>query len=145
MHFDEMFAKIMEQQKKQMAPMMQRMTAGMKVSEEDRARVVAIQKKVTDELFDSMAGPEMKAAVTEIYSSVFSKEELTSLGAFYSTPAGQSMVAKQPQVQEKMMQVMMPKMAEIGPKMQAAMKDFAAEMKAKQQTQAPAPTPAPNP
>ncbi len=145
MQFDEMFAKIMEQQKKQMGPMMQRMAAGMKIAEEDRARVTALQQKVTDEIFDSLSGPEMKAAVAGIYSSVFSKEELASLGAFYSTPAGQSMVSKQPQVQEKMMQVMMPKMAEIGPKMQAAMKDFAAEMKAKQQTSAPAPTPAPNP
>jgi hypothetical protein len=145
MHFDEMFAKIMEQQKKSVTQMMQKNTGQMKMAPEDRERMMAIQTKIMDELFDSMGGSGMKSAVAEIYSSVFSKEELTSLGAFYSTPAGQSMVAKQPLVQEKMMQVMMPKMAELGPKMQAAMKDFATEMKAKQQTSAPAPTPAPNP
>ncbi len=142
MHFDEMFAKIMDQQKKAMGPMMQRMMAQTKLSDEDRARVAALQKKVTDEVFESLSGPEMKSAVAGIYSSVFSKEELASLGAFYSTPAGQSMVAKQPQVQEKMMEVMMPKMAQIGAKMQQAMKDFVAEKKA---SMAPAPTPAPAP
>ena len=42
------------------------------------------------------AGDLYEKPVAGIYSSVFSKEELTSLGAFYSTPAGQSMVAKQP-------------------------------------------------
>jgi hypothetical protein len=145
MRFEEMFAKIMDQQKKNMAPMMQRMTAGVKLPEEDRARMVAIQKKVMDELFDSMGGPEMKAAVAEIYSSVFSKEELASQAAFYSTPAGQAMTSKQPQVQEKMMQVMMPKMAEIGPKMQAAMQAFGEEMKAKQGTSPAASTPTPKP
>lgn len=140
MRFEEMFAKIMDQQKKSMAPMMQRMTAGVKLPDEDRAKMVAIQQKVMNELFDSMAGPEMKAAVAEIYSSVFSKEELASQAAFYSTPAGQAMTSKQPQVQEKMMQVMMPKMAEIGPKMQAAMKAFGEEMKAKQGALPVAPT-----
>lgn len=146
MHFEEMFAKIMDQQKKGMGPMMQRMMAGMKVSDEEKARVVEIQKKVLDGVFDSLSGPEMKTAVAGIYSSVFTKEELVSLGAFYSTPAGQSMVAKQPQVQEKMMEVMMPKMAEIGPKMQQVMKEFAAEQQAKRAaapTPAPAPAPAP--
>jgi hypothetical protein len=140
MHFEEMFAKIMDQQKKSMAPMMQRMTAGVKLPDEDRAKMVAIQQKVMDELFDSMSGPEMKAAVADIYRSVFSKEELASQAAFYSTPAGQAMTGKQPQVQEKMMQVMMPKMAEIGPKMQAAMKAFGEEMKAKQGMPPVAPT-----
>jgi hypothetical protein len=147
MHFDEMFSKIMDQQKKSMGPMMQRMTAGMKVSDEDKARITEMQKKVMDGVFDSLSGPEMKSAVAGIYSSIFSKEELASLGAFYSTPAGQSMVAKQPAVQEKMMEVMMPKMAEIGPKMQQVMKEFAAEQQAKRgaapATPAPAPTPAP--
>ena len=145
MHFDEMFAKILEQQKKSMAPMMQRMTAGVKLPDEDRAKMVAIQKKVVDELFDSLGGPEMKAAVADIYRSVFSKEELASQAAFYSTPAGQAMTSKQPQVQEKMMQVMIPKMAEIGPKMQAAMKALGEEMKAKQGLLPVAPTPPPNP
>jgi len=77
--------------------------------------VVELQKKGLDGVFDSLSGPEMKSAVAGIYRSVFTKEELVGRGAFYATPAGQSMVAKQPQVQKKMREVMMPKMAETGP------------------------------
>ena len=137
MHFDEMLTKIMEQQKKALGPAMQRMLAQMKVPEEDRDRFVAMQKKIVDEAMDSLTGPDMRADVARIYSEVFSKEELSSLGAFYSTEAGQAMVQKQPQVQEKMMQVMMPKMAEMGPKLQQMAKDYATERAAK--------TPTPNP
>lgn len=141
MHFDEMLTKIMEQQKKAMAPMMQRAAAQMKAPEEDKARFLAQRKKVIDEALDGIAGPEMKAEMARIYRDIFSKEELSGLGAFYATPAGQSMVAKQPQVQEKMMAAMMPRMAQIGPKMQQLAKDFAAEQAAKPATPAaPAPT-----
>ena len=120
-------SKIMDQQKKAMGPMLQRMAAQMKVPEGDRERFSAMQKKILDEAMDAVAGPEMKADMARIYSDVFSKEELVSLSAFYSTPAGQAMVAKQPAVQEKMMQVMMPRMAQIGPKLQQLAKDYASE------------------
>lgn len=144
MHFEEMMAKIMEQQKKAMGPMMKQMAAQMKVPEDQRARFSEFQQKVMDEAMSAVTGPEMRGDVARIYSEVFSKEELTGMSAFYGTPSGQAMVDKQPQVQEKMMQVMMPKMMQIGPKMQQMARDFAAEMAAKQQA-APAPAPAPTP
>jgi hypothetical protein len=145
MHFDEMFSKMMDQQKKSFGPMMDRMMAGMKLPEEDKEKVLAIQRKVMNEFLDSMSGPEMKASIADIYSNVFSKEELAGMSAFYSTPVGQSMVAKQPQAQEKMMQVMMPKMAQIGTKMQEAMKDYAAQKQAAAAGTPPSPAPAPKP
>lgn len=141
MHFDDLLAKVVEQQKKAMGPVLQRMMAGMKVPPEDRARVAEMQKKIMDEALDSLSGPDMKADVARIYSNVFTKEELDSLGAFYSTPAGQAMVAKQPQVQEQMMQAMMPRMQQLGPKLQKMAQDYAAEKAAQAQAAAaPAPT-----
>ncbi len=142
MHFDEMLAKIIEQQKKAMGPMLQRMVSSMKVPPEDRERVMAMQKKVMDEALNSLTGPDMTADVARIYSNVFTKEELDSLGAFYSTPAGQAMVAKQPQIQEQMMQAMMPRMAQLGPKLQKVAQDYAAEKPAAQAAAAPAAAPA---
>ncbi|MCX6955540.1 MAG: DUF2059 domain-containing protein [Verrucomicrobia bacterium] len=141
MHFDEMMSKILDQQKKAISGNMQKMSAQMKMPEEDRERFLKLQQKIIDETMESAMGPELKGEVAKIYSEVFSREELAAQGAFYSTPAGQSMVAKQPQVQEKMMQVMMPKMAQLAPKIQQMARDFAAEMKAKQTAPAPAPAP----
>jgi len=143
MHFDEMLAKIVEQQKKAMGPVLQRMMAGMKVPPEDRAHVAEMQKKIMDEALDAMTGPDMKAAVARIYSNVFSKEELDSMSAFYSTPGGQAMVAKQPQIQEAMMKEMMPVMQQFGPKLQKMAQDYAVEKAAQAKAAAPAATPTP--
>jgi hypothetical protein len=143
MHFDEMMSKIIEQQKKAMTPMFAKMMDQLKVPAEDRERFAALQKKVLDEAMNSVMGPEMKADVARIYSNVFTKEELASMSSFYSTPGGQAMVAKQPQVQEQMMQSMMPRMMQVGPKMQELAKNYMAEQRAKADTSAPAPTPAP--
>lgn len=57
------------------------------------------------------------------------------MSTFYATPAGQSMIDKQPAIQQKMMQIMMGKMNEPGPRMQQMTKDFQAGISAK----APAP------
>lgn len=145
MHFDEMMSKIVEQQKKAMTPMFAKMMDQLKVAPEDRERFAALQKKVLDEAMEAAMGPDMKADVARIYSNVFTKEELASMGAFYSTPGGQAMVAKQPQVQEQMMQSMMPRMMQVGPKMQELAKSYAAEQRAKAATAAPAPAPTPAP
>jgi hypothetical protein len=144
MHFEELLGTIAEQQKKAMAPTMQRMMEQVKVAPEDRAAFSAAQQKIMDEMMNAMTGPEMKADLSRIYSGVFSKEELASLGAFYATPAGQAMVAKQPQVQEQMMSAMMPRMMQIGPKFQALAQDYVKERAAKAaggQPAAPAPKP----
>jgi len=73
----------------------------MKIPDEDRERYLAMQKKLMDEMFDSLSGPEMRNNVARIYSETFTKDELSSMSAFYATPAGQAVVAKQPEVQQK--------------------------------------------
>jgi hypothetical protein len=131
MRFDEMMSRMLEQQKKAIAPMMQRMMAGLKVSPEDQEAVAAFQKKVSDEMMNTMMGPEMRADMAKIYSEVFTKEELGGLTSFYGTPTGQALIDKQPDVQQKMMATMMPRMMQVMPKIQQMGKDFAAEMTAK--------------
>jgi hypothetical protein len=81
-----------------------------------------------------------------VYSQVFSKEELQGLSDFYSTTAGQAFSEKQPELAQKMNEVMMPRMMAMMPKIQAMQKQFGEEMKAKHAAKeagetAPAPTP----
>ena len=148
MRFEEMLAKILEQQKQAMAPMLEQSVARSRVPEEHRERFMALQRRILDETFATLAGPEMQSDMAKVYSEIFSKEELTALGAFYVTPAGQSMIDKQPDVQQRMMQLMMPKMAELGPRMQQMQQEFRAEIAAEKQAapaapNAPAVPPAP--
>ncbi|WP_162525231.1 DUF2059 domain-containing protein [Rariglobus hedericola] len=142
MKFEEMFGKIIEQQKRSVIEMTKSMTGKMKGA--DSADVAEFQAKVMDMIFAEMKPEEMKIEIAQIYSDVFTKSELKGLGDFYGTPAGQAMIDKQPDVQKKTMEVMMPRMmagmAKIGPmtaeftKQQAAKKKAAAAEAAAQAT-----------
>jgi len=135
MRFDEMMSKILDGQKKSMGPMMAQqmaqMAKRMNLSDEDKEAFMAFQKKQFDEVMASIMGPEMRADMAKVYSDVFTKDELGSLAAFYSTPTGQALVDKTPEVSGKLQQLMMPRMMQSMQKMAQASKDFGAELAAK--------------
>jgi hypothetical protein len=112
--------------------------------------VAAFQQKVMDMVNSSLDPVKMKDDITRIYSETFSKDEVDQISAFYDTPIGQVMLAKQPEVQQKMQTAMMQTAGQIGPKIQSMARDFVLEQKAKlggapAPAAAPAPSPAPAP
>lgn len=137
MRFDEMMKKIMDGQKKAMLPMIQQQMGqamariGPNMSDEDKAALTAMQGKMMDQTLGVITSPEMRDAMAKIYSEVFSKEELNSLAGFYSTPGGQALVDKQPEVQQKMMGVMMPLIMKNQQGMQKEMAQFMTGLRAK--------------
>jgi hypothetical protein len=135
MRFDEMMAKMIEQQKKTMAPMISQSMAAaaqrMKLTPEEKEQFMAIQQKGIEDMMNSLTGPDMKASMAQAYSEIFSKEELDGLSAFYATPTGQALIDKTPEVSTKMQQVMLPKMQQSMMQMQQAVQGFAIEIKAR--------------
>jgi hypothetical protein len=113
--------------------------------------VAAFQQKVMDMVNSSLDPVKMKDDITKIYSETFSQDELDQISSFYDTPIGQVMLAKQPEVQQKMQTAMMQTAGQIGPKIQSMARDFVAEQKAKASgaaapaTAAPVAAPAPKP
>ncbi len=109
--------------------------------------VATLEKNIMDMVNASLDPVKMKEDVTKIYSETFSKDELDQISAFYDTPFGQVMLAKQPEVQAKMQTAMMQSAGQIGPKIQKMARDFAIEQKTKMSGgAAPAPAaPAPKP
>lgn len=85
---------------------------------------------------EKMSWQKMKGMFIDIYASVFTKEELDGVIAFYESPAGQKFVAKQPELTLVTMQKMQALMAEIMPEIQKnaekAVAQAKAEMDAKQ-------------
>jgi hypothetical protein len=136
MRFDEMMNKMLDQQKKAMAPMFQQMISGKNMSADDKVAYGAFQQKVMDEMMGTMLNPEVRQDMAKIYSQIFTKEELTGLTAFYVTPTGQALLAKQPEIQQKMMSVITPRMMAVMPKIQQMGKDFSAEMQARKEANA---------
>jgi hypothetical protein len=149
MRFEEMIAKTMEGQKKAMAGMSQKMAQqmGSKVDPKD---FEAHQAKVMDAMLEAMNLPQLKKDMTDIYAQTFTKEELNAMSDFYATPAGSAMVDKQPEVQEKLQAIIMPRIMSAMPKIQQMSMDFAKQQKANAaaaaaaaQPAAPAPSAAP--
>ena len=69
-------------------------------------------------------------------------DELSGLSDFYDTPTGQSYIAKQPEVQQQLMQVLMPRMQGMQSQIQQMTSEFRAQQAAKAAAAAPA-APAP--
>ncbi|MFA6288875.1 MAG: DUF2059 domain-containing protein [Opitutaceae bacterium] len=136
MKFEEMIGKVLAQQKQATVAMMKKMMGNPK--DIDQADFAAFQGKVMDAMYASMKPDEMKADFTRIYSEVFTKAELQGLANFYDTPAGQATIDKQPEVQRKSMEVMMPRMMGAMPKIQQLSAEFAKEQAAKKAAAAPA-------
>jgi uncharacterized protein len=130
MDFDRMMSRIIDQQKVNMAAMARKMGGPGGSDPEARA---ALQKKTMDLLFDAMDLPGMKNDMVKVYSEVFSKEELRGLADFYGTASGQALVDKQPEVSQKMNELILPRMMAAMPKIQEMQKQFTAEQAAKRQ------------
>jgi len=78
----------------------------------------------------------MIAKMDTVYASVYSETELKAMVAFFKSPEGQSMIAKQPQVMASIMPLVQGMQQELGPKMQQLTEEF------KRDLEAPAATPA---
>jgi hypothetical protein len=142
MHFEEMMVKIMDQQKKAMASGMAQQMAKQMGGKVDPKDFEEFQSKVMDVMLEAMNPPQMKKDITEIYAQTFTKEQLTALGDFYDTPAGQALNDKQPEVQQKLQAVMMPRIMAAMPKVQQMGMEFGKQQQAKAAAAAAAAQPA---
>jgi hypothetical protein len=74
------------------------------------------QGKVVDAMMEALNPAQMKQDVANLYSQLLSKEELQSMSDFYATPTGQSLLQKQPIMQQKMQEIVLPRMMAAMPK-----------------------------
>jgi hypothetical protein len=72
----------------------------------------------------------MEADVATIYSNVFTKDQLAGLGDFYDSPAGQAFTDKQPEIQQQMQQVIMPRIMAVMPQLQTLARTYAQQRRA---------------
>lgn len=148
MNFDVMMEKMLAQSKKAQLGMVDQIMGQVTRSETDKQAAMALQTRLMEELLGVLRPEELKADMAKIYSQLFSKEELNALAAFYTTPIGQKLNERQPEVQEKLNAVIMPRMMAVMPKIKQITQEFAAEQRAKRAAAggaAPPPAPAAKP
>ena len=142
MKFDQMMARTMEQQKKAALSMTKQMAGQLGASGVSSDDMMAFQTKLMDVMFAELSSDALRPEIAKAYSEVFTKEELAAQAAFYATPAGQAMADKTPDLQQKMSEIMTPKIMAAMPKVQQMAADFATQQAAKAKAAAPAATPA---
>ena len=82
---------------------------------EVRAKLEEMQTKVFALISERMSWQKMKPVYVKLYAEVYTDEELDGMIAFFSSPAGRSMTAKNPILMQRSMQVVQSLMAEVLP------------------------------
>lgn len=125
MRFEEMIEKALTAQQEAMAKSMGQMMGKQKMSDADRARMAEFQQRAMKVMIEEMDIRGMRSDVAKIYAETFTAAELKAQADFYTTPGGQAMIDKQPAIQQRMSELMMPRMMSAMPKIQAMAAEFA--------------------
>ncbi|HTL67188.1 MAG TPA: DUF2059 domain-containing protein [Lacunisphaera sp.] len=118
MHADKMFD-AMAGQMKQMAGQLSPLPAS--ATPEQRKKFEEIQAKALDLSMGSIKS--LMAKMDEVYANVYSEAELRAMKAFFVSPEGQSMLAKQPQVMAQVMPLVQEMQRDLLPKMKQLAED----------------------
>jgi hypothetical protein len=127
MNFSRIFEKMMEQQRAGMGAMVKQLTGGKAPPGVSPETFAEQQQKLMDTVFSEMSAKDFEADMAKVYSEVFTKDELDSVADFYGTPAGQALLAKTPELQQKAQAAMMPRIMAAMPKVQQLARQFAQE------------------
>jgi hypothetical protein len=109
-HYDKMLGQMMEQMVPVMVQTLRKQTPSLTDEQSQLVSETVIES--TREMTDKMKGPMIDAV-----AEVFTEQELRDLVAFYEAPSGQALIAKTPQLTQKMMAQMPTIMAEMQGKM----------------------------
>jgi hypothetical protein len=129
MRFDELLESSLRVQQEAMAKSMGQML-GQNATEAERAQFVAFQQRLMELMFREMDLPGLRQDLAKIYADTFTAAEIKAQADFYSTPAGQSLIDKQPVIQQRMTEIILPRTMKAMPKIQALAAEFAAEQAA---------------
>jgi hypothetical protein len=126
----------MTAQMKQMAAQMAGNALPPQATPEQRKKFEEFQGKIMDMSMASAKG--MLTQMDQIYADIYSEAELKAMGAFFKSSEGQSMLAKQPQIMQRMMPLMQSMQRDLMPKIKQLSEQFESDLKAAKAADAPA-------
>jgi len=100
---------------------------GTKLTPEAERAVEQYQDKVALVMSDAIGWEKLKPAYVELFSAAYTESELDDIIAFYKSPTGRSMVAKNPLLMTKAAEIMQQRMAEAQPELQKLVREFVSE------------------
>ena len=95
------------------------------IPENQREKAAAFQNRLYDKIFETMRFTEMENEYIELFTSVYTVEELKGIVDFYKSPVGKSLIQKQPMVIQKAMEISQNKIRVLMPEIEKMAKEFA--------------------
>lgn len=127
MQADKLFDNMMAQMKQMVIQMSARNTPP-DTTPEQRKILEDFQNKAMDLSLGAAKG--MIGQMDQLYADVYSEAELKAMIAFFKSPEGQSMLAKQPQVMQRVMPLVQSMQRDLMPKLQQLAEQSKSELKA---------------
>lgn len=120
-HFGEMLGKMLGSQQKTALAAMRKQLEKSGMSADQIDKMIAQQTNVMKQMWSSIDMKSLQNSMAQIYSEEFTADQLNGISQFYDTDAGQATLEKAPEIQQKLMQVLMPQiMAATAQQMRAA-------------------------
>lgn len=141
-HVDHITNQMADNMLSQMNNMMKQQTAGADLNPAQHQIMSDFTTKVSGMVHQQLAWDKLKSQFTTLYANAYTEPEIDAILAFYRSPAGQTMLAKLPEINAKSQQLGQSEITTLIPQLRAMSQDFSKQMAAAA-TKPPAPTPAP--
>jgi hypothetical protein len=122
---------VSEQMDTTFAAMVKRELGGQQdLTPEQQKSIEARRKAAADMVRELLNWDSMDALYLKVYQETFSQSEIDGMLVFYSTPAGQAVIAKLPLVAKNTMSEMQQRVQQMMPKLQEMARETAEQVKA---------------
>lgn len=114
--------------------MINQQLAGQNITPEQHKRIDAARGAMQDMMKDLLSWDSMESLYLKVYGDTFSQQEIDAITAFYSSPAGQAVIAKMPLAMQNSMAEMQQRVRQMIPKIQQMAKEAADQVKSQAPT-----------
>jgi len=128
---DRSMQQVMSRQIDQAQQLVRGMFPGAKFTPEQQKDMDDFLKRVLAISQESLSWQKLQPEFVDMYASTYSEPEMDGILAFYRSPVGQEMVAKQPEILNKSQALTQEHMKEIQPKLRDAIMQFGQQMQQK--------------
>ena len=124
MHIDKTMQMVMDQAADQGAKTALSLFPNMQLTAAQQKEMDDGLKQIREITHDGLAWSRLEPGFTDVYAESYSESTVDGLLAFYRSPAGTEMLAKQPEVMAKSNSVVQAAAVEMQPRMQKAVQDM---------------------
>ncbi len=142
MHVDRVSEQITGTVRRQLEASMHNLPGASEATPEQKKLLNDYETKVMALVDESVNWKVLQPQMVDLYTSTYTEPEIDSILSFYKSPAGQTMLAKSPELTQKSMAITQTKLQALQPKISEMSQNFAKQYEA---AQAPPPKTAPAP